>query len=149
MGKSKYQEECLMILENDNFLDYDPTKKRKKKYNELYGKWKTDYHNKTTYVYGTAKLHKKYWNDTVDELPIRPNVSNTGTATYNLAKYLATLLSPLSQSEYTIKITKQFIEQIRMKQVLDGYKMVSFDVKLLLTNVPLEKPIEITLERIN
>ena len=38
MGKSKYQEECLMILENDNFLDYDPTKKQKKKYNELYGK---------------------------------------------------------------------------------------------------------------
>ena len=36
-----------------------------------------------------------------------------------------------------------------MKQVLDGYKMVAFDVKLLLTNVPLEKPIEITLERIN
>ena len=30
MGKSKYQEECLMILENDNFLVHDPTKKRKK-----------------------------------------------------------------------------------------------------------------------
>ena len=56
MGKSKYQEECLMILENDNFLDYDPTKKRKKKYNELYGKWKTDYHNKTTYVYDQVDL---------------------------------------------------------------------------------------------
>ena len=29
MGKSKYQEKCLMILENNNFktLDQDPTKK--------------------------------------------------------------------------------------------------------------------------
>ena len=35
-----------------------------------------------------------------------------------------------------------------MKQVPDGYKMASFDVKSLFTNVPLEKTIEITLKRI-
>ena len=35
-----------------------------------------------------------------------------------------------------------------MKQVLDGYKMMSFDVKPLFINVPFEKSIEITLERI-
>ena len=37
MGKSKYQEKCLMILGNDNFktLDRDPTKKNRKKYNEF------------------------------------------------------------------------------------------------------------------
>ena len=35
-----------------------------------------------------------------------------------------------------------------MKQVPDGYKMVSFDVNSLFTNVPLAKTIEITLERI-
>ena len=35
-----------------------------------------------------------------------------------------------------------------MKQVLDVYKMVSFDVKSLFANAPLEKTIEITLERI-
>ena len=35
-----------------------------------------------------------------------------------------------------------------MKQVPDGYKIVSFDVKSLFTNVPLERTIEITLERI-
>ena len=114
MGKSKYQEECLMILENDNFLDYDPTKKRKKKYNELYGKWKNRLSQQDNIrlwpsgscpgkFYGTAKVHKRSWNDTVDELPIRLNVSNTGIATYNLAKYLARLLCPLSQSEYTIR----------------------------------------------
>ena len=98
--------------------------------------------------YGTAKVHKISENDTVDELPIRPIVSNIGTATYNLSKYLAKLLSPLSQSEYTIKNAKQFIEQIRMKQVLDCYKMVSFDVKSLFTNASLEKTVKITLKRI-
>ena len=93
-------------------------------------------------------MHKIAENDTVDELPIWPIVSNIGIATYDLAKYLAKLLSPLSQSKYTIKNTKQFIEQIHMKQVPDGYKMVSFDVKSLFTNVLLEKTIEITLKRI-
>ena len=50
--------------------------------------------------------------------------------------------------EYTIKNTKQFVEQIRIKQVPDGYKMVSFEIKSLFTNVPLEKTIEITSEGI-
>ena len=36
-----------------------------------------------------------------------------------------------------------------MKQVPEGYKMMSFDVNLLFTNVPFEKTIEITLERIH
>ena len=35
-----------------------------------------------------------------------------------------------------------------MKQVPDGYKMVSLDVKPLFTNAPFEKTIEITLEGI-
>ena len=35
-----------------------------------------------------------------------------------------------------------------MKQVMHGYKMVSFDVKPLFTNVSLEEAIEIALERI-
>ena len=35
-----------------------------------------------------------------------------------------------------------------MKQVPEGYKMVSFDAKLFFNNIPLEKTIKITLERI-
>ena len=38
-------------------------------------------------------VHEISENNTVDELPIRPIVSNIGTATYDLAKYLAKLLS--------------------------------------------------------
>ena len=62
-----------------------------------------------------------------------------------MVKYLAKLLSPLSQSEYTIKNTKQFIKQTRVKEVPDGCKMESSAVFI---NVPLEKPIEITFETI-
>ena len=148
-----------MILEKGNFkiLDHDPTKKTEEKIQRILRKMKNRLPPQEYLrlypsgscpgkFYGTAKMHKIFENDTVDELPIRPIVSNIGTATYDLAKYLAKLLSPLSQSKYIITNTKQFIEQIRMKKVPDGYKMVSFDVKSLFTTVPLEKTSEIKLK---
>ena len=59
--------------------------------------------------YGTAKIHKMSPNDSVQHLPIRPIVSNIGTATYHMSKYLASLWSPLSKSEYTVKNLKSFV----------------------------------------
>ena len=161
MDKSKYQVKCLMIIENDSFktLDHDPTKKTEEKIQPILRKMKNRL-SPQKYLrlytsgscpgkfYGRAEVQKISENDTVYEIPMRSIVSNIRTATCNLSKYLAKLLSLLSQSEYTIKKTTQFIEHIRMKQVPDGYKMVSFDVKLLFTNVSLEKTIEITLKRI-
>ena len=70
------------------------------------------------------------------------------TATYQLAKYLAKLLAPLSQSQYTVKSTKDFVHKIKYEQVPANHKMVSFDVKSLFTNVHFEETIEIMLRRI-
>ena len=57
--------------------------------------------------YGIAKLHKLLHNVTIEELPIRPIVSSTGTASYRLAKYFLypQNLSPLRQDSHTIKST--------------------------------------------
>ena len=144
-----------MIVENDNFetLDHDPTKITEEKIQRILRKMKNRLSPLRLYpsgscpgkLYGTAKVHKISENNKVDELPIRPIISNIGTATNDLSKYLAKLLSPRSQSEYTIKNTKLFVEQIRMKQVPHGNKMVYFHVKSLFFDVPLEKTIEITL----
>ena len=87
--------------------------------------------------YGTAKLHKISINDDVDKLLIRPIISNIGTPTYQLAKYLAKILSPLANSEYIVTSTKDFIEKIKNVKVPDGHQLISFDVKSLFTNVPL------------
>ena len=38
-------------------------------------------------LYGTAKIHKLPELGTVDQLPLRPIVSNIGTASYYLAKH--------------------------------------------------------------
>ena len=98
--------------------------------------------------YGTAKLHRLKQNDTVCSLPLRPIISNVGTATYKTAKYLATLLSPLAISEYNIKNSYEFVKSIKNTKIPNGYKMISFDVKNLFTNVPLDKTIKIILIKI-
>ena len=84
----------------------------------------------------------------MDPLPIRAIASNIEIATYQLAKYLAKLLSPLSLSQYTIKSTKDFIQKIHNVNVPHGFNMISFDVKSLFTSVPLEETINIALDRI-
>ena len=86
--------------------------------------------------------------DNVDKLPIRPIVSSINTSTYELAKYLAKLLSPLSCSQYTVNSTKYFIKSIKHGKISTDYQMISFDVKSLFTSIPLDKIIEIILQLI-
>ena len=76
-----------------------------------------------------------------------PIISNIDTATYQLGKHLAKLLSPLSTSEYAVNSTKDCIEKWRKVKVPKGYQMVSFDIKVLFTNVPLEYTIDLVLKR--
>ena len=84
----------------------------------------------------------------ISQLPLRPIVSNIGTATYGLSKYLAKLLHPLSVSSYTINSTKDFVNKIKDEEIPDGYKLVSFDVTSLFTNVPLDYTIKVILRKI-
>ena len=58
------------------------------------------------------------------------------------------MLAPLRESEYIIKSTKDFIGKVKAKEVPNGYQMVSFYVKSLFTNVPLNQTINIALRRV-
>lgn len=69
--------------------------------------------------YETAKIHKMSPKDTVRKLALI--VSNMGTATYHLPKYLAKMLLPLGELEYTIKRHKVF----RRKSSIEK-KMLTF-----------------------
>ena len=86
--------------------------------------------------------------DKLEKLPIRPIVSNIGTATHKTARYLCKLLAPLGKSSYTVESTNDFIKKIRSSKVPRGYKMISFDVVSLFTNVPLQKTIDIILRKV-
>ena len=62
--------------------------------------------------------------------------------------YLAQLLKPLSELQYTIKNSKTFTKRLKKIRIPRKYKMVSFDVVSLFTKVPLDETIDIIIKRI-
>ena len=98
--------------------------------------------------YGLAKIHKLKENERIDEIPLRPIISNIGTATYSLAKHLAKLLSPLATSEYTVPNTEHLVDFLKQQKVPDDCELVSFDVTSIFTSVPLQHTIDIILRKI-
>ena len=79
------------------------------------------------------------------ELPI---ISNIKKSTYELTKYLAQILKPLGQSQYTIKSSKLFIKRLKRQKIPPGYQLVSFDLVSLFTNVSLKEIINMVIKRI-
>ena len=162
MDRNKYLEKCLGILNTDKFteLKEDPTAQFETRVQKCLRKMKKRF-DPATYnaiyptssqpgrFYGTAKLHKvaEGCHD-VDQLPIRPIISNIGTATYKTSKHLAKLLAPLTKSRYTIESTRDFIAYTKKLKIRDNYDMVSFDVSNLFTNVPLDFTINLILKKV-
>ena len=75
-------------------------------------------------------------------------ISNVGTATYEIVKYLNKLLTPLSKSDHNILNTKDLIRRLREETIPAGYKMISFVVKNLFTNVALDNSIDFILKKV-
>ena len=87
-------------------------------------------------------------NGFIDNVPLRLIVSNIGTVSHQLAKYLAKLLPLLAQSNYTINSKKGLIIKIKNKKISTNYEIISFDVKSLFTSVSLEHATDIIIEQI-
>ena len=98
--------------------------------------------------YTTAKVHKLQSGERLNELTMRPIVSNVWTATYETAKFLNSLLAPLGKSDCSILNTKAFVKQVKGQRIPEGYKMISFTVKNLFTNVPLKETVDIILTKV-
>ena len=70
---------------------------------------------------------------------MRPIVSFCGSPTYQLSKYLMTILQPITdKSRRKLQSTEDFISATKTIQIPDDYKLVSFDVKSLFTSIPLQ-----------
>ena len=101
--------------------------------------------------YGTPKVLKlqpQQQQQRLEELTMKPIISDIGTATYEIAKYLNKLLTPLSKSDYNILNTEGLVTRLREEKIPSGYKMISIDVESLLTNVPLYKTIDFILKKV-
>ena len=141
-------------------LDHDPTdsfqkrvqqalRNMKKKFSARIYKKLYPSSSRPGLYFGLAKVHKLNDNSkSVNELPLRPVISNIGTATYEVSKFLADLLQPLTKSEFTIESTKDFIGRIRSKKIPPDHELVSFDVVSLFTSVPLDFTIELILDKV-
>ena len=89
----------------------------------------------------------KIHNGLVDGLPnYRPIISQIGSPTYKIAKYLLDFISPITKNEYTLKDSFEFVSMID-KQDHNSF-MCSFDIDSLFTNVPLEETIEIVIKNV-
>ena len=63
------------------------------------------------------------------------------TATYNLAKFLVTLLELITTNIYIVKNSVEFAKEIADQN--PGLFMASLEVEFLFTNIPLEKTISV------
>ena len=94
-------------------------------------------------LYGLPKIHKP----PVDGLPkYRPIISQIGSATYNLAKFLLPFLEPLTTNQYTVRDTFHFVSMLDTKD--HRLIMASLDVDSLFTNIPLAETIDIVSNKV-
>ena len=74
-----------------------------------------------------------------------------GTAYQPLAKYLSSLLNPLTHNEFKLRDSFDAVARIHKIPAhlfTEGFRFVSFDVKSLFTNIPLRKTVNFILKRI-
>ena len=84
-----------------------------------------------------------------ENLPLRPIVSSVGSITYNSAKYLAKVLSPLvGKTEHFVKNSQHFVSLIKNKRVEEDEVLISYDVSALFTSVPVNKALTVIHERL-
>lgn len=79
-------------------------------------------------LYSLVKNHK-------DGNPVRPIVSFVNSPTYELARYLAAVLSHLSTDKYNVKDSFDFHKKISYIQLPPDYQFASLDVSSLFTNI--------------
>ena len=90
-------------------------------------------------LYGLPKVHKT-------GIPLRPILSAFKAASYNLAKFLISILQPLTENQYTLKNTYEFKNIIDSSEVHRGAVLASFDITSLNTNVTIKETVDIVLD---
>ena len=102
MDEVEYSKKLVDLIGNDNYckVKKDPTLKMKRKLSQILSRNKdlipqikyrqlTQHYSKLPHIYGLPKIHK-------DGIPLRPIVSNRGSACHPLRRFLVKIISPLA-----------------------------------------------------
>ena len=157
LNKTDYDNKVRLLLnDSDTYepLKRDPSSNFKKKViGVLQQLEKGGFIDKSTYYslypgddipafYGLPKIHK-------EDIPLRPIVSSINSVTYNIAKYLTSVLSPLvGLSERNVLNSKDFIEKVQDIKVEGDECIASFDVSALFTSVPPDQAVDVARKRL-
>ena len=79
-------------------------------------------------IHGTPKLHKiqQEQQQSLEELTVRPIISNIETTTYEVAKYLNKLSTPLTKLESNILNIENLITKLRKETIPSCNEMIYF-----------------------
>ncbi|CAH8450356.1 unnamed protein product [Heterobilharzia americana] len=92
--------------------------------------------NNPSRIYGTIKVHKAGY-------PIRPIVDFRNTPTYEISKYLASVLRPVrDRSNSRLVNSYELKQKLNDLHIEEDEKMVSFDVTSLYTKIPINMALE-------
>ncbi|KAK7893340.1 hypothetical protein WMY93_022492 [Mugilogobius chulae] len=128
-GYKKKVIDCLQKLEKEELID-------RPMYYRLYPG------DAIPCIYGLPKVHKQ-------EVPLRPIVCSTDSITYNVAKYLKTILAPLvGNTEHHVENTQDFVEKVKHLLVDADDTIVSYDVVSLFTCIPTEEALAAVRQRL-
>ena len=92
-------------------------------------------------LYGSANVLKPVINNCPN---FRPILSTIGTSTYELAKLLVPILSPLTSNEFSVHDSFSFAHKV--SSFCPDHFMASLDIESFFTNIPLNEVIDICID---
>ena len=152
MDRVEYSNILTDLIGNGGYckVKKDPTLKMERKLSQILGKNKnfipqTKYrqliqqYSKLPHIYGLPKIHK-------DGNPLRPIVSNRGSACHPLSRFLEEIISPLTgKSSSYVKNSAQ--ERITDASIHSN-QMVSLDAVSLFTKVPTDETLAVVQDKL-
>ena len=75
-------------------------------------------------------------------MKLRPIIDQTGTFFYKTGKVIVQYLKPLTKNEFVINNTQDFSSMLNRVEMSGDEEDVSYDIKSLFTNIPINETID-------
>ena len=153
MDRSDYESKTITFLENNNFSKINRTplksiqnkvKPLLKSCSQLLEQYKKNIHDlhmmnsNIPQIYSQIKIHKQ-------GNPVRPIVAAYNSPVYKISKFLKDLYKKEMKfsGKFSIKNSLEFTNKLKQIYIQQNYKLISFDIENLFTNVPIEDSLDL------